>query len=825
MPLSPGSRLGPYEVLALLGAGGMGEVYKAHDTRLNRSVAIKVLPAAFASDPDRLARFEREAESVAALSHPNILAIFDTGVQDTHAYVVTELLDGETLSERLQSGPLPVRRGIEIAVQIARGLAAAHAKGIVHRDLKPANVFILADGQVKILDFGLAKSIATDSDTTAAAATDPGSILGTAGYMAPEQVRGQAVDARTDLFAFGAVLYEMLTGQRAFKRDTAAETLTAILKEDPPEFTGTRLSPALERIVRHCLEKNPAERFQTARDVAFALETFSGSSASGTTPAATDVLVPARTRRRRMLLAAAMLAVGTALVAAGVVAGRRMNAASVSSPTFTTKTFQRQAVYHARFQPDDRTIVYSSPTQGAVPDLYVLRPDAVEPQRIAVGLGFYSVSTSGELAVQTQCGGGATGGILCTLERMSLGGAPRAVLEHVRDADWAADGSLAVIHYIGGKYRLEYPIGTTLYETTGGLGGSGFSIGGIRVSPDGSRVAFFEQVSQGDDRCSVRVVDRSAHVITLTRESVWSAGLAWTPDGTTVIFAASEVGSMELQLRAVKAAAGSPVRNLPQSAGGLQLTDVARNGAVLATRSDLGTSMWAMLAGASAERDVSWLNRSAAPLLSEDGAWVLFTDASAGPATLLRRTDGSPPQRLGEGAALGLSPDGKWALAQVSGAKLSHLVLYATGPGEPIVLPKGPIEQVTAGAWFPDGRRILVCGNEASHAPRCYVQDVAGGAPKPVTPEGVVGWVLSPDGRRLLAQAPDEVWQVIRLDGGAPATAHGLRPDDRVAGWSTDGRAALVTGTWPVPARLERVDLRPAHERLSRESHRQIARG
>jgi serine/threonine protein kinase len=235
MPLTAGTHLGPYQILAPLGTGGMGEVYRARDTRLGREVAIKVLPAAFAQDADRLARFDREAKAVAALSHPNILAIHDAGTDHGQTFVVTELLDGETLRDRLNAGAVPVRKAVEIAVPIARGLAAAHAKGIVHRDLKPENVFLLHDGQVKILDFGLARQTLTGSGATetAAAMTDPGVVMGTVGYMAPEQVRGQATDARTDLFALGAVLYEMLSGQRAFKRDTAAETMTAILKDDP----------------------------------------------------------------------------------------------------------------------------------------------------------------------------------------------------------------------------------------------------------------------------------------------------------------------------------------------------------------------------------------------------------------------------------------------------------------------------------------------------------------------------------------------------------------------------------------------------------------
>ena len=322
MPLSPNSRLGPYLILAPLGAGGMGEVYRARDTRLDRDVAIKVLPASVANDPDRRARFEREAKAVAALSHPNILAIFDTGVADGVAYVATELLTGETLRDRLQAGAMPIRKSADTAIQIARGLGAAHQKGLVHRDLKPENVFLVGDGQVKILDFGLAKTtgVGPGANAETVAMTDPGMVMGTVGYMAPEQIRGELVDARADLFALGAVLYEMLSGQRAFRRETPAETMTAILKDDPPELTETRaeLPSGLDRIVRHALEKNPAERFQTARDIAFALESLSGSG----TAAVNAIKGTAHSRQRRtgFFAAAVMLA-----VIAGVAAGAWWN--------------------------------------------------------------------------------------------------------------------------------------------------------------------------------------------------------------------------------------------------------------------------------------------------------------------------------------------------------------------------------------------------------------------------------------------------------------------------------------------------------------------
>jgi len=284
MAIASGTRIGPYEILVAIGAGGMGEVYRARDPRLGREVAIKFLPKSLARDADRLRRFEQEARAASALNHPNILTVYDLAEFDSTPCLVTELLEGSTLRERLQSGALPSRKAAEYAVQIARGLAAAHEKGIVHRDLKPANIFITKDGQVKILDFGLAKLLERDNDENTITRFEPhtgqGVVLGTTGYMSPEQIRGQTVDRRSDIFAFGAVLYEMLSGKRAFHGETPADTASAILHQDPSELLATSqsISPAMERIVRHCLEKAPGDRFQSARDLAFHLESLSTSS-------------------------------------------------------------------------------------------------------------------------------------------------------------------------------------------------------------------------------------------------------------------------------------------------------------------------------------------------------------------------------------------------------------------------------------------------------------------------------------------------------------------------------------------------------------------
>ena len=322
MTLASGSKLGPYEIVAPIGAGGMGEVYRARDPRLGREVAIKVLPASFSNDPDRLRRFEQEARAAGALNHPNVTAVYDIGTFDDAPYVVSELLEGETLRARLAGGALAPRRAIDYASQIANGLAAAHEKGIVHRDLKPENLFVTKDGRVKILDFGLAKLTQADSSgpqtnlptAPVNAATEPGVVLGTLGYMSPEQVRGRPADARSDIFSFGAILYEMLSGQRAFHRDTAADTMSAILREDPPDLSSTnRLVPAaLDRIVHHCLEKDPEARFHSAHDLAFQLQMPATDEISG--------IAAAPSPKRRSVPTALAIGVIALLLLAGLAA-------------------------------------------------------------------------------------------------------------------------------------------------------------------------------------------------------------------------------------------------------------------------------------------------------------------------------------------------------------------------------------------------------------------------------------------------------------------------------------------------------------------------
>jgi serine/threonine protein kinase len=369
MALASGAKLGPYEILSALGAGGMGEVYRARDPRLGREVAIKVLPSGSAPDSERLRRFEQEARATAALNHPNILAVFDIGSQDNFPYIVSELLDGETLRARLNTGPLPVRKAVEYALQIARGLAAAHDHGIFHRDLKPENIFITRDGHVKILDFGLAKLTMTEPDAVGLSAqatldsvTGRGVLLGTLGYMSPEQCRGATIDARSDIFSFGAVLYEMVSGKRAFRGDTTADTISSILKEEPPDLsaTGRDVSPMLERMVQHCLEKDPAARFQSARDVAFALEVLSSVSSSAAGAVATPTPTIAAPPSRKSWLVPSLLGVIAILIVPVALLIVRLNAPPPEPPSYGQLTFARESISSARFAPDQRTIIYSS---------------------------------------------------------------------------------------------------------------------------------------------------------------------------------------------------------------------------------------------------------------------------------------------------------------------------------------------------------------------------------------------------------------------------------------------------------------------------------
>jgi len=789
MPLAPGSKIGVYEILGPLGAGGMGDVYRARDGRLNRDVALKVLSAHLAGDPTALARFEREAQAVAALSHPNILAIHDFGGADGVAYTVTELLEGETLRARLAQGALTPRKAIDYGVQIVRGIAAAHERGIVHRDLKPENIFLTRDGSVKILDFGLAKSATPAAapgamaETQLGADTTPGTVLGTVGYMSPEQVRGQAVDQRTDIFSFGAVLYEMLAGRRAFRGDSQVETMNAILKEDPPEITasGAGFPAALDRIVRRCLEKQASERFHSAHDLAIALEAVSGSSigSSGSIAAATTA-APVRRRRGMATAAAAVIVVG----AAAFFGGRLTGSAGQGIPEFHRLTYQTGPITTGRFVPGGDTIVYSARFgDDATPEIYSTHASTPDSQLLSFkNAEVVAVSSKGELAIISNRRGIRAYARVGTLARAPLaGGAPRDVLENVQDAAWLPDGSnLVVADSVNSQYRLEFPIGHVVYETAGW-------ISHVRVSPDGTRVAFLDHPILGDDRGSAAVVDAAGHKTTISRSYESTQGLAWTPSGQEIWFTGASSGNE----RALEASTlGGRTRTVYRGPGTLFLQDIADDGRVLLTDSNERRGTIGVAPGDTKERDLSALDWSEPVALSADGKMALIGEegdgGGPGYAVYLKPTDGSPPIRLGSGEALALSPDAKWVIAARLEPAPAQLALMPTGAGESRPLTNDNITHLQA-VFLPDGKNFLFTGFEPGKRERTWVQSLAGGAARPVTPEGVAGTYVAPDGSTVGAQDLDGQTKLFPLAGGTPK-AFKFASDFKAIGYAADGQ-------------------------------------
>jgi len=799
LPLTAGTRLGPYDILAPLGAGGMGEVYRARDSRLGRDVAIKVLPASFASDPDRLRRFELEARATGMLNHPNILAVYDIGTHEGAPYLVTELLEGDTLREHI---PLPRRKTIEYAQQVANGLAAAHAKGVTHRDLKPENIFITNDGHVKILDFGLAKVTSADAAQTATLnATAPGMAMGTAGYMSPEQVRGQAIDQRSDIFSLGVILYEMLSGQRAFQGDSAIEAMNAILKEDPPPLADV----SFDRLIRHCMEKNPEERLQSARDLRFYLDTLSSPSQAPAGPA----IQPVSHNRSRLMAGLAAVVVAIACVAAGHYLWKIPPA---PPPAFHILTFDQGYVWSARFTPDGQSVVYGAAWKGNPLQLFSVRMGSVESRSLGLpSADVFSVSSSGEMAVST--GRHYTVGWINSgkLARVSLDGqVPREVLDDVLCADWSPDGrSLALVRSVGGRYRLEYPEGTVLYESSGWISDA-------RVSPDGQRVAFMDHPLVGDDRGTIAAVDRLRKKTTLSTEYAAEGGLAWAPGGKEIWFTAADTNF--LTLRAVSLFGKQRV--VLRSAGDLELQDISKDGRVLVSSFQRRMGLIGSAPGEGQEHDWSWFDYSLLNNISPDGSKLLFSESSGAGGSLysvfLRRTDGSPAVRLGDGRGEDISPDGKWVLTLVPTSP-PQLSLLPTGAGEPRMLSRNSIDYQRAW-WFPDGKRILVAGNQPGHSTRLYVRDLEGGKLQPVTPEkvevSVAQDILSPDGKWI---AVSEVGQNARLypvDGGESRPISGIAEGDVPIQWTADGRSLYVRRWDELPARVFRLDLETGRREL-----------
>ncbi len=793
--LTSGTLLSHYRVIEKIGAGGMGEVYRAQDTRLGRDVAIKVIRPELARDPDRIRRFEQEARAAGALNHPNVCAILDIGSYEGTPFVVMELLEGESLWHRLEQGPIAARKAVEYAAQAAHGLAAAHEKGIVHRDIKPGNLFVTKDGRVKVLDFGLAKLtrpevLAPVGETMVSiAATETGAILGTVGYMAPEQVRGQNADARSDLFALGAILYEMLSGRRAFHGASYVETLNSILNDEPPPLSasGRDIPPGLEPIVRHCLEKSPEERFQSARDLAFALE--SGSDTSGIILGVAVKGAPTKARFRFGYTAGVFLAGAVLVAAIGFMASkhdRRAHLIDASRLTYTQLTVQRGIIASARFSPDGKTVFYSAEWDGRPQEVFETRPGF--PTSRAVGLPetkLLSISRSGTMAVLL----GATTfiGTRGTLAEVPIsGGAPRRILDDVGDADWLPDGeTLAVTHYVGGKARLEMPPGHVLYETAGNLDC-------IRVSRDGKWLAFADHPIPGDSRGCMVIMDTAGRIAARTAQWNDLEGAAWSADGREVWFCASRDGASS-DLRALSP--GGKERVVARFAGQMFLSQIGQNGQMLLGRRSRTQGIRGRTPPANEERELGWFDYPVTADISADGKSLLFIEEGiyGGPlyAVCLRGMDGSSPVRLGEGSACSISPDGKWALAVHYGPP-QRLILLPTGAGDSTSLPRGQIDKYYGARWLPDGKSIVFAGSEAGHAQRTYIQDLQGGPPRAITPEGIAGVRLSPDGRFVVAVSRDRRLYVCPTNGDSPRLVTELLPGEGVFQWAPDGQSVYV---------------------------------
>jgi eukaryotic-like serine/threonine-protein kinase len=792
MNLTSGSKLGPYEIVAPLGAGGMGEVYRARDSRLKREVAVKVLPQALSRDPDRLRRFEQEALATAALNHPNILAVFDIGTSEGSPYVVSELLEGETLRDRLRGGSIAVRKTLDYALQIAHGLAAAHEKGIIHRDLKPENLFITKDGRVKILDFGLAKLTQPESGDhtslpTMTHATEAGVVLGTAGYMSPEQVRGVAVDARSDIFSFGAILYEMVSGKRAFHRGTAADTMSAILKEDPADLSETNrnVSPALERIVQHCLEKNPEQRFHSASDIAFDLEHLSG--VSGTSTRVTAV-AGSRPLGKQIALLVGTVALALVMLGLGWWLGQRNGPAGLAE--YKQITFRTGAIGNARFTPDGG-IIYSASWEGGEDQLYMSRTDDPGSRELGIkDAELLSISKGGELAIRHNTeghGGYARSG---TLARVPLsGGTPRDVLDNVGDADFAPEGNnLAVIRYVpeNNHWRLEYPIGKVLVDSINWLSHP-------KISPDGKWIAFADHENPGgDDEGSLAVIDADGKKQEKKLSSGWTSlqGILWSPTGSEVWFTCTNTGEASNPRAVTLSGKLRTITNVP---GGVWLEDIW-NGKVLTVTNHQRLGIRGMAPGGKEEHELGWFGWSELRDISPDGRKILFEEEGDGGGpnytVFLRDTDGSPPARIGEGLAMAISPDAKWAIARP--AKGGPLNLIPTGSGESRQLTHDAVSYEQA-RFLPDGKKLIAWGIEAGHGGRDYLIDVSNGESKPVTPEGVSGILVSPDGKRVAVRGPDGKRGIWALEKGDFHPIPGLESNYSIIGWTPDSESVYVT--------------------------------
>lgn len=783
----------------------MGRVYRARDTRLGRDVALKMVEERFVKNPSVLERFEQEARLAGSLNHPNVLVVFDVGLHDGAPYLVTELLHGETLRERLAKGAVSLATALDWGVQIASGLAAAHAQGIVHRDLKPENVFITRSGHVKLLDFGIAKlmdgdrglsthDLSESTVTPTGGMTQTGAVVGTPRYMSPEQVRGEAVDARTDLFSFGALLYEMLAGQRPFAGGSLVESGHAILHDEPPPLPD--IPPFLGQLIRRCLAKDPEARLQSARDLAFALEALRSEPEPG--PVSTRNALRTFVRRAWWALALLAVAVGA------VVIGRLQPSDSPASPTVEQVTFRPVADYRsARFTPDARVVFTQE--QGGTEGLFERNLASASLQELGLqNMLLAAISSTGELAVfLTSSRFGSL--VPSTLARVHGGGTPQPLEKNVVSADWSHSGELAIVRQEGTRHVLEFA-GRAIFQTT-----APESIWNVRVSPRGDLLAF-NHYPGGDLQGEVVVVDREGRKRQVSRTWRRAIGLAWSPRNEVWFTAGDDTLPTKLQAMPVT----GPERTVYTALAPILIHDIAADGSVLIGQGFMERDITFLGEGVVNPRSLGWGAMDFSPRLSADGSQVLFSTwgTRRQPVALLRKTSGGPPQELGGDFAMDLSSDGRWALLGRDNDGLTLVATTGTGTRRKVPLPSLEFQATR----FVGGtsRALSLARARTDSGYRLYSIDldrsIATPLSEPMTELDVDVLEISPDSQWAATSALDEKSSLMLhpLSGGKPVTLTGLGPNVRPVGWASKDELwlARVDPADPSVFRLIRFDVR-----------------